>query len=130
MAKAETQKRWRARTDRKRIELYLPADTLAALDAMPGTRAQAIQALLEARGRSEPDSTAISRPYRLRRPNAGERGADWIMLLDGQPWAEIERTASGWRARTLKRSLTWRWCTGKRRDDVARRLFEKPDIWQ
>lgn len=38
MARAEDQRRWRAQTDRKRVEVYLPVDTLDALDAQAAAR--------------------------------------------------------------------------------------------
>lgn len=61
MARARDQKRWRDNTTRRRIEVYLPPDTVAALDAMPGSRAQAIAALVETASNAEPSTTG-SRP--------------------------------------------------------------------
>ncbi|MDN5849614.1 MAG: hypothetical protein L0H63_08210 [Nitrococcus sp.] len=45
-SRAENQRRFRARTDKQRIEVYLAPQIVAALDAMPGTRAQAITYLV------------------------------------------------------------------------------------
>ncbi|MDN5871538.1 MAG: hypothetical protein L0H73_12545 [Nitrococcus sp.] len=45
-SRAENQRRFRAKTDKQRIEVYLAPEVVAALDAMAGTRAQAITDLV------------------------------------------------------------------------------------
>lgn len=132
MSRAARQKRWRDNSGKQRVEVYLPTHIVARLDTMEGSRAEAIAALVQA----AKSSTSSQPAYRFRKPKQGESSADWLIVVDGEPWAEIERYQPGypkrtcWRARTIKRSLTWKWCEGTSRGDVAARLFDKPDIWQ
>jgi|GEM_PF-4329345 len=47
MARTHLQRRWRARTDRKRIEIYLPADKVDALDALANARGESRAGVIE-----------------------------------------------------------------------------------
>lgn len=151
MSRSASQAKWRSGTRKQRVEVYLSPEIVEALDAMPGTRAEVIAALVEgAKQPPEHDQSATTGsnssqepveqtttgrlPYTFRRPKPTESTLAWLMIVDGEPWAELERYKPGlttmWRARTLKRSLTWRWCKARTRGEVAERLYGMPDIWQ
>jgi hypothetical protein len=83
MALAQHQGAWRRNSHRTRVEVYLDPAELAILDAMPGTRAEAVRALLAAASRLHqapeiPDNVLSD----LRAAFPGETGGiNWPKLL-------------------------------------------------
>lgn len=54
MAKAHHQAAWRSKSRKTRVEVYLSPDELTILDSLPGTRTEALRALLAKAGDSLP----------------------------------------------------------------------------
>ena len=132
MASAENQKRWRQNNGKKRIELYLPVDTLAKLDALASeralSRADAITQLVSDQGYKAP-AEAESKGYSWRKAKGGD-GFDWFVVVDGEPIAGVRRDdVNGWRGKYLRSSMTFRWAKGKTRDKVAFDLLDAPYIY-
>ncbi|MDN5870469.1 MAG: hypothetical protein L0H73_07085 [Nitrococcus sp.] len=68
-SRAENQRRFRARTDKQRIEVYLAPEVVAELDAMPGSRAQVITNLVAQRATgSNPPRDRVERATGSREP--------------------------------------------------------------
>lgn len=132
MARAQDQKRWRDKSDRKRIEVYLPVDSVTALDALTAesgqSRSAAIMSLIAAQ--RETNQAATQPAYQLRRPRAGpEQRYEWILVVDGEPLAGLKRDSfRGWRGSYLKPSMFSRPCQRTTRDEVALELILKPDL--
>ena len=131
MARAQDQKRWRARSSRKRIEITLPVDTVSALDWLASERRQSRAAVIAALIDEQP-KTAERTGYHFRRPQTDtERRYEWILILDGEPLAGLKRDDfQGWLGSYLKPSMLSRPCKRKTRDAVAQELIDAPDLYR
>lgn len=160
MGKAELQKRWRANTTRKRIEVYLPADVVEQLDAWAKSGSQSRAAVISGLIRGvvpEPASAAAQAPepvetretpasqapapedgaeigYKLRRPrSADEQRYDWIAVTD-----QDERIALGpdpvrfhkWSGHYISGSLFGRDAKGASREAVVRDLIDRDYLYR
>jgi len=87
MTKAKHQAAWRANVGKARIEVYLNPDALARLDALGGTRAEAIRGLL-AGDKALPENILTAEVLEALRgafPSAG--GVDWPKAAEAALWA-------------------------------------------
>ncbi|MDA3919936.1 MAG: ribbon-helix-helix domain-containing protein [Salinisphaera sp.] len=134
MARAQDQKRWRDNSDRRRVEVYLPVDTLTALDKLASERGQSRAGVIAhlltdmpAQSATEPQSAG----YSLRKAKSHD-DFDWLVIVDGEPVAGIQRyePINGWRGKYLDASMAYKWAKGKTRDAVAFDLIDAPYIYR
>ncbi|AWN17754.1 hypothetical protein [Salinisphaera sp. LB1] len=127
------QKRWRENSGKKRIEVYLPVDTLAMLDGLASerglSRAGVIAQLISDQRQAAP-TEARSKGYSWRKATSSD-DFDWLVIVDGEPIAGVKRDdVNGWRGKYLQGSMAYKWAKGKTRDKVAFDLLDAPYIYR
>lgn len=131
MARNERQQRWRDSNGKQRIEVYLPVAAVSALDALEGSRAEAIQTLLQSQHSA---ATEPVKPYTLRKPKADdEKRYAWI--ADTAAGERIALSADParfhkWSGRYLTGSLFSRTYKAESRAAVVERLLASPEVYR